>query len=567
MLVGTGAEMVSLGMAVPFLGALTAPERVFEHPWARPIIDGLGLVEPGQLLLPLTVLFILAAILSGATRFALVWGQTRLGHAVGGDLGAAAYRRTLYQPYTVHVERNSSEVVVALINKINTIVYFILIPLLTLITSTLIVLAVVAFMLFVDPKLTAAAFLGFGALYAAVAYSAKRRLASDGQVVTEEQNRVTRFVQEGLGGIRDVLIYGLQETYSRIYRHADYALRRALARIAIAAGAPRPIIEAFSLILIAWLAYVVSSRSSSVAEAVPVLGALALAAQRLLPLVQQAYAAWTSLIGGRASLVDVLVLLEQPLPAHANEPASAMPFDREIRLRDVHFRYGAQGPWILRGVDLSILRGTRVGFIGPTGSGKTTLLDIVMGLLAPTSGALSIDGVAIDAANRRSWQTHIAHVPQAIFLADTTIAENIAFGVPPDEVDLEGVREAARQARIAETIDSWRSGYDTLVGERGMRLSGGQRQRIGIARALYKRADVIVFDEATSALDDDTERGVMEAIDALGDGITILIVAHRITTLENCDQIVELRGGAIHRVGKLRDHVRPARAESGREVK
>jgi ATP-binding cassette subfamily B protein len=472
-----------------------------------------------------------------------------LGHAIGGDLGAAAYRRTLYQPYAVHVDRNSAEVVAALMNKVNTIVYFVFIPLLTLITSLLIVLSVVAFMLFIDPQLTAATFVGFGIVYAAVAYLAKRRLAHDGERVTTEQGRVTRVVQEGLGGIRDVLIYGLQETYVRIYRQADYALRRALARIAIVGGAPRPVIEAFSLILIAWLAYVLSRRTGSVTEAVPVLGALALAAQRLLPLVQQAYAAWTSLIGGQASLVDVLVLLEQPLPVHTADPASPIPFGREIRLRDVHFRYGTQAPWVLRGIDLTIPRGSRVGFTGTTGSGKTTLLDIVMGLLAPTNGVLEIDGVAIDEGNRRSWQAHIAHVPQAIFLADTTIAENIAFGVPREEVTQERIRGAARQARIAETIDAWRDGYDTVVGERGMRLSGGQRQRIGIARALYKQADVIVFDEATSALDDDTERSVMEAIDSLGQGISILIVAHRTSTLRNCDQIVELRNGVIHRVG------------------
>jgi ATP-binding cassette subfamily B protein len=183
------------------------------------------------------------------------------------------------------------------------------------------------------------------------------------------------------------------------------------------------------------------------------------------------------------------------------------------------------------------------------------LLDILMGLLQPTEGNLVIDEVALTPANRRAWQAHIAHVPQAIFLSDATIAENIAFGLPRNEVDLERVKTAARQAQISEAIESWSQKYDTPVGERGVKLSGGQRQRIGIARALYKQADVIIFDEATSALDNGTEQAVMQAIDSLGDHLTILIVAHRLTTLRNCSQIVELQNGELKRVGSYADIV------------
>jgi ATP-binding cassette subfamily B protein len=280
------------------------------------------------------------------------------------------------------------------------------------------------------------------------------------------------------------------------------------------------------------------------------LGALALAAQRLLPLVQQGYAGWTSMLGGQASLRDVLTLLEQPLPAYSVlPPPTPIPFRKEISLDDLHFRYSPDGPWVLRGIDLQIPRGSRIGLIGTTGSGKSTLLDIVMGLLAPTTGVLRIDDTLLDEANHRAWQTHIAHVPQAIFLADTTIAENIAFGVPFGQIDHARVHRAAQRAQIAATIESWPKGYDTFVGERGIRLSGGQRQRIGIARALYKHADVIVFDEATSALDSDTERAVMEAFDSLDEELTILIVAHRVSTLKDCDRIVELSGGVVQRIG------------------
>jgi ATP-binding cassette subfamily B protein len=190
-----------------------------------------------------------------------------------------------------------------------------------------------------------------------------------------------------------------------------------------------------------------------------------------------------------------------------------------------------------------------VGFIGSTGAGKSTLLDIVMGLLEPTAGTLMVDGFPITAANKRGWQAHIAHVPQAIFLADTSIEENIAFGVPKNQIDFNRVKQAAQQAQISEIIETWPQKYRTFVGERGVRLSGGQRQRIGIARALYKQADVIIFDEATSALDNETEEAVMQAIDGLSNNLTILIIAHRLTTLKNCTEIVELANGAIARLG------------------
>jgi ATP-binding cassette subfamily B protein len=327
-----------------------------------------------------------------------------------------------------------------------------------------------------------------------------------------------------------------------------------VANIQIISTSPRYCIEALGMTLIAGLAYSLASRAGGLGGAVPILGALALGAQRLLPVLQQGYAGWTMIKGGHVSLNDALDLLDQPLPEFAGLPPPApMPFHCKIELRGVSFRYSADGPWVLRDLNLTIPKGARVGLIGTTGSGKSTLTDVSMGLLEPAEGVLAIDGEVVSAHNRRAWQAHIAHVPQSIFLADVKIAENIAFGVPPQAVDLERVRRAARLARIAETIESWAEGYDTLVGERGIRLSGGQRQRIGIARALYKQADVIVLDEATSALDSDTEKAVMHSLETLGERPTMLIVAHRLTTLRNCTHIVELDNGRVARIGNFKD--------------
>ncbi len=556
MLLASLAEVVSIGAVLPFLGALTAPERVFEHTLARPVVQALGLTEPAQLLLPLTIAFIIAAIFSGATRLILLWAQTRLSHAIGSDFSINVYRRTLYQPYSVHVARNSSEVIAAARGKVNGVIYSAILPITTMVSSLLMLITILAGLIIVEPVVALSAVMGFGAIYTLVILVTRKRLALDGGRINRESTQVIKALQEGLGGIRDVLIDGTQATYCNIYRDADLSLRRAEASIQIIASSPRYGIEALGMVLIAALAFALAGRSGGVAGAIPVLGALALGAQRLLPLLQHAYTSWTSLRGGQASLSDAVDLLDQPLPAYADAPLSApIPFQHSIALNNLGFRYAPGAPWVLKGLDLTIRKGSRIGLIGTTGSGKSTLLDIVMGLLHPTEGSMSIDDVSVTTQNNRAWQGHIAHVPQAIFLADTTLAENIAFGVPPSQIDLDRVRQAAQKAQIAQTIELWERKYNTTVGERGIRLSGGQRQRIGIARALYKRADVIVFDEATSALDNDTERAVMQSIENLGDELTILIVAHRLTTLKNCTQIVELKDGIVHRIGSYRDIV------------
>ena len=552
MVITSFAEVVSIGAVLPFLGALMSPEKVFANEYIQPIITSLQITEATQLLLPLTLLFIAAAIFSAGMRLTLIWAQTRLGHAIVADLSVQTYERTLYQPYSVHASRNSSEVIAGISGKISSVVYSTLLPLLNAASSVLILITIMAAVIAIDPVVALITFGGFGAVYAVIMVLSRKRLTQNSQRISHESNQVVKALQEGLGGIRDVLIDGTQAVYCRIYRSADLPLRRAQANNQIIGASPRFLIEALGIILIAGLAYALTGREGGVAGAIPLLGALAIGAQRLLPVLQQLYSSWSSLRGGQASLNDVLDLIEQPLPSYARKLASKpLPFNQSITLNNISFRYTDQTPWVLRDINLEIPKGARVGFMGATGSGKSTLLDILMALLAPGKGCLAIDDTTITEQNFRSWQAHIAHVPQSIFLADTSIAENIAFGVPPEQIDYQRVERAAQQAQIAKTIASWEKGYNTFVGERGVRLSGGQRQRIGIARALYKDADVIVFDEATSALDDKTEAAVMDAIDAIGSDITVLMVAHRLSTLKACDVIHELETGEIKQSGTL----------------
>ena len=556
MLLASFAEILSIGAVLPFLGVLTVPERVFEHAAAQPIIQALGLTMPAQLLLPLTIAFAVAALIAGTMRLLLLWVSTRLSFATGADLSISIYRRTLYQPYAVHCARNSSEVINGISGKANGVIYSIIVPALTLISSSVMLIAILIALLAVEPVIALAAFGGFGLIYAFIIRLTRKQLLADSQRIARESSHVIKSLQEGLGGIRDVLIDGSQATYCHIYRNADLPLRRAQGNNLFISSSPRYGMEALGMMLIAALAYSLAQQADGIAKAIPILGALALGAQRLLPVLQQAYGSWTQINGGQASLQDTLELLDQPLPDYADQPAAQpLPFKHNISLKQLAFRYSPQTPYVLKQLNLTIAKGSRVGFIGTTGSGKSTLLDIVMGLLQPTDGTLEIDGQPVTPTNNRAWQAHIAHVPQAIFLADSSIEENIAFGVPIDQIDPQRVRQAAQQAQIADSIESWPKQYQTFVGERGIRLSGGQRQRIGIARALYKQADVIIFDEATSALDNETEQAVMEAIEGLSKDLTLIIVAHRLSTLKNCTQIVELGEGGVKRAGSYHEIV------------
>ena len=545
MLVSAFAEVVSLGAVLPFLGILVAPENVLGLPIVKNVALAWGITSADQLVLPFTVGFAAAALIAGAIRILLLWASTRLAFTTGADIGIEVYRRTLYQPYWVHVARNSSEVISGITLKVSSAVG-VLDQLLKLISSTILLVAIMIALLAINPMVATVAAVGFGTSYVLITVMSRRRLNENGQRIASEQTQVIKALQEGLGGIRDVLLDGTQPVYSDIYQKSVRPLRQAQGNVIFLAGSPRYIMEAMGMVLIATLAFVLSSQVGGISAAIPMLGALAIGAQRLLPALQQIYSAWASIRGNYASLVDTIELLEQPFPMEIMQPVPApLPFQRDICLDAMRFRYTADGPWVVDGLSLTLPKGSRVGFVGSTGSGKSTTLDLLMGLIMPTEGELLVDDQSISGNRVGAWQRSIAHVPQSIYLSDTSLAENIAFGIPPNAIDMDRVRQAARQAQIADFIESRPGGYSADVGELGVHLSGGQRQRIGIARALYKQASVLVFDEATSALDNTTEQSVMDAIEGLNPELTILLIAHRLSTVKRCDIIVELAHGRV----------------------
>jgi len=546
MIISAFTEVISLGAVLPFIGILATPDKVFEHELAANLAQSWGITSADQLVLPLTAAFGVAALLAGAMRILVIWLSTRMTFAAGADLSIDVYRRTLYQPYHVHVARSSSEMISGITGKIGSTTLGVILPILTLISSSVLLVAIMLALIVINPVIAIIATVGFGGCYAMITWLARRRLHRNGQLIAIEQTRVVKALQEGLGSIRDVLLDGTQPVYCESYRKADQRWRVAQGENVFIGQSPRFAMESLGMILIAGLALGLSRQSGGIAVALPMLGALALGAQRLLPVMQYSYAAWTSIGGNHASFADTIALLDQPLPEELTKPIPApMSFNESIRLDKVRFRYSDDSPWVLRELNLTIPKGARMGFVGGTGSGKSTLMDLIMGLLSPSDGRVLVDGRHVFGDQMRAWQRCIAHVPQSIFLADATLAENIALGVRLDDIDPDRLRAAARQAQIAEFIEDGADGYDAFVGERGVRLSGGQRQRIGIARALYRKASVLVLDEATSALDNTTEQSVIEAIKSLDSTLTILIVAHRLTTVQHCDTVVELNKGRV----------------------
>ncbi len=546
---GSVAELVSIGVIFPFLVALTSPASLFANETLRPLLQVLHVRSPDLLVLLLTFLVVASALLSNLLRLFVTYVSVRFGYAAGTDLSVRIFATALHAPYATHVGRNSSVTIDAILVKANSVIHGVLMPLMVLSNAILVLGAVALLLVIARPEVAATVFLVALVTYGVIYQTTKRRLATNSKRIAMQSVHSLRTLQEGLGGIREVLLEGTQDVYVRQYQQSDIAMKKAQAENAALGVVPRYVMEFIGISALAVVAFFLTNTMDNFAAVVPTLGLLAMGAQRSLPYLQQAAGSWMGIAGNRAALTDTLALLKEGDLPRWSAGVAPVSFAHTVELRDVGFQYQKQGPQVLHRVNLVVQRGSRIGVVGGTGNGKSTLLDILMGLLEPSQGELLVDGVVVSAANRRGWQAHIAHVPQSIFLLDASIEENIALGVPEEDIDRGLLAKVARQAQIHEDVMAMPQGYRTRVGERGAMLSGGQRQRIGIARALYKQADVILLDEATSALDSQTETAVMAAIGELGRELTLFVIAHRLATLQHCDEIIEISDARIHRRG------------------
>ena len=558
MIAGAVAELATIGAVLPFLTVVSGATGG-RYARAVALMQHLASLFGCSTVAMSAMLLILVAIASAVIRLQLIWVSQNLVFAIAHDLASDIYDRTLHQPYAFHVAHNSSRTI-ADIEKVQFVLGNVFLPAMMGATAAVVSLFILAALLFVDPLTSVLACLCFGLLYTLVSVTTRRRLYRNADLISDAFQARVQALQEGLGGIREVLLDRSQPFFLDRFNRIDQRFRQAQAANQFIAAAPRYIVEAGGIILIAVLALIVNQRPGGIVASLPMLGALALGAQRLLPLIQQVYFSWSQIHGNRGALMDVACLLE--LPRAPTLSVVPVPFHKALSLDRVHFTYPLSTRPALSDVSLIIPKGARVGLVGRSGSGKSTLVDLLMGLLDPGDGQLHIDGHRLDATSKLSWQSQIAHVPQAIFLADCSIEANIAFGQAIADIDRAQIEAAARGAGLHEFITSLPDGYDTKVGERGVRLSGGQRQRIGIARALYRRASVLILDEATSALDHATETLVMDSIAKLSRDLTIISIAHRPSTLRMCDIIVRLDDGRIVERGTYGELIADLQARS-----
>lgn len=563
---------------MPFLAVLANPKLIESNAMLARFHDALGIQDETNFLFVLglasfALLIISAAVRSFGSVFVYRFTQMRTF-----SIGVRLMETYLRQPYTYFLHHHSGDMAKELLSEITVLVLQVYQPAATLISQAVLLVVLVTLLVAINPQVAFIGVIILAVSYGAIFLVVRTYLVRAGVERARVNQERYRIVSEALGGIKALKLFGREAHYNDRFAKASKEFGRLQATASSLAVVPRYTIEAiaFGGIILLSLSLIVKYRDSptgALAQIVPLLGFYAFSGYRILPAVQGIYQSLTMLRFGAAALDGIAADLAagQGLAPLAKGPAHPLPFAREIKIRGLGFRYPQAEATSLADLSLTIPAGSTMGIVGSTGSGKTTFVDLFLGLLTADHGEILVDGTPITPANVRAWQANLGYVPQDIFLLDASISENIAMGLDPEEIDPARVREAARMAQIIDFVEGQLpQGFAAMVGERGVRLSGGQRQRIGIARALYANPGIIVFDEATSALDNLTEQEVVKAINALTGTKTILLIAHRISTVRNCDQILVLERGRMMGLGTYeelyRDNLTFRRLVDARDV-
>ncbi|WP_018952665.1 ABC transporter ATP-binding protein [Thioalkalivibrio sulfidiphilus] len=547
-------EMVGVASIMPFMAVLTNPDVIESNKYLSAVYEFLEFESTDAFLLFLGAVFlvlIVSSLILGAISF---WAQARFTQLRNHAWACRLLERYLNQPYDWFLNRHSGELGASVLHEMNKIVYGVLWPAIHMVARGLVAISLLLLMVVVDPLLAVSVAFVLGASYAGIYLMVRRYLHNIGHERFESNEQRFKVVQEALGGIKDVKVSGLESVFLERFREPSLKMARHEVAAKIVAEFPSFVMQAlvFGGVMVV-LIYLLASRGGF-QEALPIFTLYILAGYRMLPALQQMYREISSMRFHAAVLetmigdlrLDAIKDKVSGLADSQDNISSKLGLDKALKVANVTYSYPGSKRLALDNVSLMVPAYSRIGLVGPTGSGKTTLVDILLGLLAPSSGELTVDGHVLTPGNIRAWQRNIGYVSQHIYLADDTIAGNIAFGVPREEVDVAALEQAARVANIHDfIIKELPEGYDTLVGERGVRLSGGQKQRIGIARAIYRNPDILILDEATSALDNITEQAVMDAVNNLGRRKTVVMIAHRLSTVRECDQIIFLDHGKI----------------------
>jgi ABC-type multidrug transport system fused ATPase/permease subunit len=548
MLLGAGLEMLGVGLVLPLLGLMSQDGPLSERPVLHAMFGSLEHFSNAQLLAGSMIVLVGVCAFKALYLGFLTWWQAKFVFSFQLHLSRQLFDGYLRQPYTFHLQRNSAQLIRNVVNETSQLSHVATIPLLTLISESLVVLAICGLLVAIEPLGALLVTVTIGMAGLVFHRLTSRRLLRWGEARQHHEGMRLQHLQQGLGGVKDVKVLGREAQFLARFLQHDTAVAGVAQRHLTLQGLPRLWLELLGIIGLAALVLTMLAQHRPLDTLVPALGLFAAAAFRLMPSVTKIMSGIQCLRYAKPVVDTLSRELASIGSSERAQPAEPVPFKNGIRLDGVSYCYPDAPTPSLANIDLVISPGQSVGFVGGSGAGKSTLIDVVLGLLVPTSGAVRVDGVDIK-TNIRGWQSQIGYVPQSIYLTDDTLRCNVAFGLLAEQIDEQAVMRALRAAQLEEFVSQLPEGLDTVVGERGVRLSGGQRQRIGIARALYHDPPVLVLDEATSALDVATERGVIEAVEALHGKKTILIVAHRISTVERCDSVVRLANGSIVDVG------------------
>ena len=538
-------EVTGLISVVPLVAVLTSSA----DPCARLGATAGGLcsaVLPTRDPYGLAVLAFGLIALSNLLAFTVTWLSARLNWAVWRRLAAHMFSMYLGKPYEYFFAVHSSVVVKNVVFETERFANQVLLPALILAARLVVTVAVILLIVVVDPSVSLGVIALLAVLYAAVYRQLQGRVRTSGDIAFHARERISNIAVETVSGVREVRMVGCEEHFAGRLRGAARILARQYVYSMVASVMPRYVIETAAIAVMLLLAMYLGQRLGGWQTAAPLLAFYVFSAYRLLPQFQQIYFN-AMLVQQNARVVDVLagLITEGEPRASATEERAAAALTAPVRLSNVTYGYPGSAQPVLRRASMLIPARATVGLVGATGSGKSTIIDLIAGLLVPQEGAIELNGTPLTRELAPGWRTRIGYVPQVPYLLDDTIRRNIAFGLPDEQILPAAVEHAARLANVHDFISGLPQGYDTVVGERGVRLSGGQRQRLVIARALYRDPEVLVFDEATSALDQETEQAVMDAIGTLAHQKTLLIISHRPATLHGCDLVYEVADGSI----------------------
>lgn len=545
-------DAIGVASIMPFVTLLANPGMIESNAFLRGLYSGLGFRETQDFMFFLGVVMLGILLVSIVFKSVVTYAQLRFIYMREHSIGRRLVEGYLHQPYEWFLNRNSADLGKVILSEVAQVINNAMMPVMTLLTQGTLAAALLLLLVIVNPWVAVVVGLVLGLAYGAIYGTLRAYLARLGAERLKANEERFVVLGEAFGGIKEVKVMGLEDAYTHRFDGPARLFASAQATSLSISQLPRFALEgvAFGGLMVVVL-YLLREQGGLQA-ALPILAVYAFAGYRLLPAIQQVYAALTQLRFAGPALDALHRDLKelQLMPWSSAGVPKPLRLKRSIALRGVQYTYPNATQPTLVDLDLEIPAGSTVGFVGATGSGKTTTVDVILGLLEGEQGTLCVDDVAVTAANRRDWQRTIGYVPQQIFLADASVAENIAFGVPEDRIDHTAVERAARIAKLHDfVVAEMPQRYATVVGERGVRLSGGQRQRIGVARALYHDPCVLILDEATSALDNLTEQAVMDAVNNLSGQITVLLIAHRLTTVRKCDRIYMMRGGRVVAAG------------------